>query len=160
MLERLGDLEVSVRLYDPYVSKAQARLLGAELVSLDELMSTSDIVSLHPPLNETTQGMIDARHLSLMKDGATLINTSRGLVVDQDALVRELSSGRIDAILDVTHPDVLPADHPLYDLSNVFLTPHISGSMGPEIGRMGEHVASELSRIVHGQPLAFPETAA
>lgn len=157
VIERLGDIDVSVKLFDPYVSPAQARRLGAELVSLDTLMSTSDIVSLHPPLNETTQGMIGARHLALMKDGATLINTSRGLVLDQDALVRELTSGRIDAILDVTHPEVLPADHPLYSLPNVFLTPHISGSMGPEIGRMGEHVASELSRIVRGQPLAFPE---
>lgn len=159
VMERLGDIEVSIKLFDPYVDAAGAMRLGAELVSLDDLMATSDIVSLHQPLNAQTQGMITARHLSLMKDGATLINTARGLVVDQDALVKELSTGRIDAILDVTHPEVLPADHPLYDLPNVFLTPHISGSMGPEIGRMGAHIASELSRIVRGQPLAFPEIA-
>ncbi len=157
VMERLGDIEVSVKLFDPYVDPAEAKRLGAELVSLDELMASSDIVSLHPPLNAATQGMITARHLSLMRGGATLINTSRGMIVDQDALVGELSSGRINAILDVTHPEVLPPDHPLYDLPNVFLTPHISGSMGPEIGRMGAHIASELSRIVHGQPLAFPE---
>ncbi|UYN98949.1 MAG: hydroxyacid dehydrogenase [Devosia sp.] len=159
VMERLGDIEVSIKLYDPHVSSAEAARLGAELVSLDTLMASSDIVSLHPPLNETTQGMIGAGQLALMRDGATLINTARGLIVDQDALVAELARGRIEAILDVTHPEVLPKDHPLYDMPNVFLTPHISGSMGPEISRMGAHVASELSRIVNGQPLAFPETA-
>jgi len=157
VIERLGDIDVSVKLYDPYVSATEARRIGAELVSLDDLMATSDIVSLHPPLTAATQGLITARHLSLMRDGAMLINTARGLIVDQDALIAELSTGRIDAILDVTHPEVLPPDHPLYELPNVFLTPHISGSMGPEIARMGSHVASELSRIVAGQPLAFPE---
>lgn len=157
VMERLGDIEVTIKLFDPHVASAEAMRLGAELVSLEELMATSDIVSLHPPLNETTQGMVAAHHLALMKDGATLINTARGQIVDQDALVAELSTRRIDAILDVTYPEVLPGSHPLYDLPNVFLTPHISGSMGTEIGRMGAHVASELSRIVSGQPLAFPE---
>lgn len=160
VMERLGDIEVSVKLFDPYIDLTEAKRLGAELVSLDALMATSDIVSLHPPLNAATEGMITAGHLSLLRDGATLINTSRGAIVDQDALVAELSTGRIDAILDVTHPEVLPPDHPLYELPNVFLTPHISGSMGPEIGRMGAHIASELSRIVAGEPLAFPELVA
>lgn len=159
VMERLGDIEVTIKLFDPYIRPAEASRLGAELVSLEELMATSDIVSLHPPLNETTLGMIGARHLALMKEGATLINTSRGQIVDQHALVAVLSTGRIDAILDVTDPEVLPGDHPLHHLPNVFLTPHISGSMGPEIGRMGVHVAGELGRIVLGKPLAFPENA-
>ena len=158
VIERLGGLDVSVQLYDPFVTPADAMRLGARLVSLDELMATSDIVTLHPPLTAATVGMITARHLGLLRDGATLINTSRGLIVDQDAIILELRSGRIEAILDVTHPEVLPADNELHTLPNVFLTPHISGSMGPEIRRMGEHVASELNRIVLGQPLAFPET--
>lgn len=157
VMERLGDIEVSVKLYDPHVDAAVARRLGALLVSLDELMGSSDIVTLHPPLNPQTAGMITARHLALLRDGATLINTSRGAVVDQAALVAELQTGRIDAILDVTDPDVLPPGHPLYDLPNVVLTPHISGSMGTEIGRLGSHIASELNRITLGQPLAFPE---
>nr|WP_295883072.1 hydroxyacid dehydrogenase [uncultured Devosia sp.] len=159
VMERLGDIEVSVKLFDPHVDAAMATRLGAQLVPLDELMATSDIVTLHPPLNAETEGMITARHLAQMRDGATLINTSRGLIIDQDALVSELKTGRIHAILDVTHPEVLPADHPLYDLPNAFLTPHISGSMGTEIERIGAHVASELNRIVLGQPLAFPEMA-
>lgn len=159
VLERLGDLEVDVLLHDPYVEPGEAKRLGARLVGLDELMSTSHVVSLHPPLNAQTQGMITARHLALMPDGATLINTARGLVVDQEALLMQLRCGRIDAVLDVTEPDVLPAGHELYSLPNVFLTPHISGSMGAEIGRMGAHVAGELGRIVRGQPLAMPERA-
>lgn len=157
VMERLGDLDVSIKLFDPYIAPAEAARLGAERVSLDELMATSDVVSLHPPLTAETDGMITARHLALMRDGAMLINTARGRIVDQDALVAELTCGRIDAILDVTDPEVLPADHPLYTLPNVFLTPHISGSMGSEIARMGEHVASELDRVMRGKPLAFPE---
>lgn len=157
VIERLGGLSVAIQLYDPFITPADARRLGARLVTLDELMASSDIVSLHPPLNDATAGMITARHLGLMRDGATLINTSRGAIVDQDALIVELRSGRIEAILDVTHPEVLPEDSELHTLPNVFLTPHISGSMGTEIRRMGEHIASELNRIVEGQPLAFPE---
>lgn len=157
VIERLAGLDVSVQLYDPFIAPVDANRLGVRLASLDELMATSDIVTLHPPLTPATAGMITPRHLGLMRDGATLINTARGLIVDQDALILELRSGRIEAILDVTHPEVLPDDSELHTLPNVFLTPHISGSMGPEIRRMGEHVASELNRIVLGQPLAFPE---
>lgn len=157
VMERLSGMDVSVQLYDPFVTPTEAARLGARLVSLDELMATSDIVTLHPPLNAATVGMITGRHIALMRDGATLINTSRGLIVDQEALTLELRDGRIEAILDVTHPEVLRPDDELYTLPNVFLTPHISGSMGTEIRRMGEHVASELNRIVLGRPLAFPE---
>jgi phosphoglycerate dehydrogenase-like enzyme len=86
-----------------------------------------------------------------------LINTSRGAVVDQDALVDELRSGRFDAVIDVTHPEVLDPDHVLYDLPNVFLTPHIAGSMGLELRRMGHQIGAELARIVRGEPLAHSE---
>ena len=157
VIERLGLMDLDLQVYDPYLTHGDAVRLGVRPVSLDELMATSDVVSLHPPLNPSTAGMITARHLRLMRDGATLINTSRGGIVDQDALVDELRTGRIEAILDVTHPEVLASDSDLYDLPNVFLTPHISGSMGTEIGRLGEHVAAELERISLGQPLAFPE---
>lgn len=157
VIERLGDLDVGVLVYDPFLAPAEAARLGARLVELDELMTSSDVVTVHPPLNSSTVGLIGATELGAMRDGATLINTSRGLIVDQDALLAELRTGRIEAILDVTHPEVLPADDDLYRLPNVFLTPHIAGSMGAEIRRMGRHVGSELERITRGQPLAFPE---
>ncbi|MFF9563898.1 hydroxyacid dehydrogenase [Leifsonia sp. NPDC014704] len=157
VIERLGDIEVDVVVSDPYLAADEAARLGVKLVDLDELMAISDVVTLHPPLNPSTTGMIGAEQLALMKNGATLINTSRGLIVDQDALLAELRTGRLEAILDVTYPEVLPRNNELYSMPNVFLTPHIAGSMGSEIRRMGNHVASELERIVQGQPLAFPE---
>lgn len=157
VIERLGAIDVDIVVFDPYLSQDDAAALGVRLVELHELMAESDVVTLHPPLNDSTTGMIGAAELAAMKDGATLINTSRGLIVDQDALVEHLRTGRIEAILDVTHPEVLPRNDELYTMPNVFLTPHIAGSMGEEIRRMGEHVAAELERIVLGEPLAFPE---
>jgi phosphoglycerate dehydrogenase-like enzyme len=157
VIERLGGHDLRVQVYDPYLTDGEARALGAQWAGLDELMRTSDIVTLHPPLNPSTEGMINAELLAALPDGATLINTSRGAIIDQDALLKELRTGRIEAILDVTTPEVLPRDSELYTLPNVFLTPHISGSMGTEIRRLGDHVATELERIVLGKPLAFPE---
>ncbi|GAB3610952.1 hydroxyacid dehydrogenase [Humibacter ginsengiterrae] len=157
VIERLRSLDLHVQVYDPFLTDTEARRLGVRRVDLDELMLTSDIVTLHPPLNPSTEGMIDAALLGSLPDGSTLINTSRGGIVDQDALVAELRTGRIEAILDVTTPEVLPPDHELYTMPNVFLTPHISGSMGTEIRRLGDHVATELERIVNELPLAFPE---
>lgn len=157
VIERLRGMDLHVQVYDPFLGDEEAARLGVHRTELDDLMSTSDIVTLHAPLNESTAGMITAELLALLPDGATLINTSRGAIVDQDALIRELRTGRIEAILDVTVPEVLPHDSELHALPNVFLTPHISGSMGTEIRRLGEHVATELERIVLGQPLAFPE---
>ena len=96
----------------------------AESVALDELLAEADIVSLHVPLTNETHGLIDARRLALMRDGACLVNTARGAIVDEEALVRELVSGRLRAGLDVfaTEPSV-PSE--LLDLPNVVLTPHI-----------------------------------
>ncbi|HVX09124.1 hydroxyacid dehydrogenase [Humibacter sp.] len=157
VIERLRDHDLRVQVYDPYLSSAEAQRLDVRRVELDELMRTSDVVTLHPPLNASTKRMINAGLLAQLRDGSTLINTSRGDVVDQAALLTQLRTGRISAILDVTSPEVLPRDHELYTLPNVFLTPHISGSMGTEIRRLGDHVATELERIALGRPLAFPE---
>ena len=117
-------------------------------------MSGSDLVSVHVPVTAETAGMIGAAELSLLRDGGTLINTARGEILDQAALESELLSGRINAILDVTVPEVLPPDHVFYGLPNVFLTPHIAGSMGTELLRMGDHVVAELERYVAGVPFA------
>lgn len=93
-------------------------------VALDDLLAEADVVSLHVPLTEETQGLIDARRLGLMRDGACLVNTARGAIVDDEALVRELVSGRLRAGLDVfAHEPSVPRE--LLDLPNVVLTPHI-----------------------------------
>lgn len=157
VLERLAAFDLRVLLYDPYVSPEEAQALGAASVPLEQLMAESDVVTLHPPLNAHTSGMISRAHLAMMRDGATLLNTSRGLILDQDALIEELASGRLNGIIDVTSPEVLDPDNPLYDLPNVFLTPHIAGSMGHELRRMGDQIAAELGRVARGEPLAFPE---
>ena len=94
VMERLGSFDLDVQLYDPFIAPTDATRLGARLVPLDELMATSDVVTLHPPLNSSTTGMVNARHLALLRDGATLINTSRGPIIDQDALVQELAHRR------------------------------------------------------------------
>ena len=128
--------------------------LGAEKVELDELLRRSDVVSLHAPSLPETQHLLDARRLALLRDGAILINTARGALVDGDALAAELVAGRIDAVIDTTDPEILPADSPLYELPNVFLTPHIAGAMGTETQRMADLALDEIERLAKGEPLA------
>ncbi|UIX29217.1 hydroxyacid dehydrogenase [Streptomyces sp. GQFP] len=154
LLELLRPLDLSVTLYDPYVDAAEAAALGAVPLSLDELIRTSDIVSLHAPDIPETYRMLDRARLALIPDGGVLINTSRGALVDPEALTDELVSGRISAVLDVTEPEPLPAESPLYRLPNVFLTPHIAGSLGNELQRLGRTVVDELERLAEGhQPV-------
>jgi phosphoglycerate dehydrogenase-like enzyme len=99
--------------------------------------------------------MIGRRELALMPDGAVLINTARGALVDHDALVTELRTGRLTAILDVTDPEPLPADSPLYDLPGAFVTPHLAGSQGNELARLGLTVAQEAERLLAGEKPAY-----
>jgi phosphoglycerate dehydrogenase-like enzyme len=89
----------------------------------------------------------------MLPDHATLINTARGSLVDQDALAAECRSGRLFAILDVTEPEPLPADSPLRGVRNVMVTPHLAGSMGSEILRLTDFTLGELARLVAGEPL-------
>jgi phosphoglycerate dehydrogenase-like enzyme len=156
----LRPLDVEVLLADPTISADAAAELGATLVELDELMQRSEIVSMHAPNIPATRHMIDARRLALMRDGATLINTSRGALLDHDALIAETAGGRLWAILDVTDPEPLPADSPLWDMPNVVLTPHIAGSVGGEIYRMGADAVAEIARLASGLPLAHGITEA
>jgi phosphoglycerate dehydrogenase-like enzyme len=154
VLELLRPFELSVSLYDPYVDDTEAAALGAVSLPLDELLRRSDIVSVHAPDIPETHRMLSRARLALIPDGGVLINTSRGALVDPDALAEELVCGRIGAVLDVTEPEPLPADSPLYGLPNVFLTPHIAGSLGNELGRLGGTVVTELERLAAGLPPA------
>ncbi len=132
---------------------------GAVKVELDRLMRESRVVSLHAPLNEQTRGMIGAGQLALMGDGAVLVNTARGLLIDQDALAAECAAGRLRAALDVTHPEPLPSDHPLWRMDHVILSPHCAGPAPrrrPDFGRM---VATDLEAFLTGKPLAGLVTA-
>ncbi|WP_197683328.1 hydroxyacid dehydrogenase [Jiangella alkaliphila] len=154
---RVADLlrpfDLDVLAADPYATPELAMSLGVTLTDLDDLVRRSDVVSLHAPSLPSTRHLIDARRLSVMRDGATLINTARGALVDTDALTKELVAGRLHAVLDVTDPEPLPADSPLYDLPNVQLTPHLAGSTGTELFRMGGLVVAEIARYLDGAPL-------
>jgi len=154
LLELLRPFDFEVLLYDPYVDSGEAARLGARLLSLEELLTRSHIVSLHAPDIPETHHMLDRARLALIPDGGVLINTSRGALVDHAALTDEVVSGRLSAVLDVTDPEPLPAGSPLYTLPNVILTPHIAGSLGNELRRLGETVASEAERLAEGLPLA------
>ncbi|MGI5402356.1 hydroxyacid dehydrogenase [Streptomyces sp. CA-135486] len=160
VIELLRPFDFEVLLYDPYVTPADAAGLGAVLTGLDELCSRSHIVTVHAPQLATTRHMIDGRRLALMPDGGTLINTSRGSLIDGEALLPELTSGRLHAVLDVTDPEVPPADSPLYSLPNVLLTPHIAGSLGNELHRMADRTLDELERYAKGLPFMDPVLAA
>lgn len=160
LLALLKPFDLTVLVCDPYLSDEEARTLGVEKVTLPELMACSDVVSLHAPSLPETVGMIGRTELAAMRDGATLINTARGALVDHAALTQELVSGRLDAVLDVTEPEPLPPDSPLFGLPNVVLTPHIAGAAGYETRRMAELLADEIERFVAGEPLLHAVTAA
>lgn len=153
VLKLLRPFAFDVLVADPTITDDDARSLGAELVGLEELLRRSDIVTLHVPVTPETTGMIGGAELALLRPGATLINTSRGAVVDQDVLVEVLRAGRIQAVLDVTEPDPLPAGHPLYTLPGVVLTPHMAGAVGREIARLGAFIVAEIERLVRDEAL-------
>jgi len=153
VIDYLKPFDIRVLLNDPYVTPLAARELGATKVGLSELLSASDVVSLHAPLLKDTQHLIGARELSLMGDNSTLINTARGGIIDQDALLAELTKGRLFAVLDTTDPQILPADSPFYELPNVFLTPHIAGSLGEETQRLTDFIVAEVERFSTGRAL-------
>ncbi|HZB36278.1 MAG TPA: D-glycerate dehydrogenase [Gaiellaceae bacterium] len=119
--------------------------------SLEELLAESDVVSLHVPLTDATRGLIDARRLALMRDGTALINTSRGQIVDEPALVAELASGRLQAGLDVfaAEPNVPPA---LFELPNVVMTPHLGTATQTTRGAMTRVLVDNLLAVEAGQP--------
>ncbi|WP_405486124.1 hydroxyacid dehydrogenase [Streptomyces sp. NBC_00096] len=156
VLELLRPFDLRVLVHDPYADPAELADLGAEAVPLDELLSRSDVVSLHAPELPQTRRLLDASRLALMPDGATLVNTARGSLVDTAALTAELLSGRLCAVLDHTEPEVLPAVSPLYNLPNVLLTPHVAGSLGGELDRLAVTAVEELERYARGLAFRHP----
>lgn len=116
-----------------------------------DLLGSHDAVVLMVPLTPATEGMVDAGFLSRMRDGAVLVNAARGKVVDTDALVTELASGRLRAALDVTEPEPPPADHPLWTVPNLLLTPHVAASVDGYERRAYAVVAEEIARFAAGE---------
>jgi len=148
------DLQLGVA--DPYLSRAEADRLGVELMELDALCEWCDVLSLHAPLVDATRNLLGAPQLALLRDQATIINTARGALIEPEALLDHLQSGRLSAILDVTDPEPLPKDHPLRRLPNVVLTPHLAGAEGQELWRLADCAIDEVERFVTGMPPRYP----
>lgn len=145
---RLEPFEVSI------TRVARSRRDGVHGVAdLPGLLPDHDVVVLVVPLTDETRGMVDARFLAAMPDGALLVNVARGPVVDTDALLDELRSGRLHAALDVTDPEPPPPDHPLWQTPNLLLTPHVAGGTYGWVRRAYRLVEEQLRRYLAGEPL-------
>jgi phosphoglycerate dehydrogenase-like enzyme len=144
--------EVRILVYDPYLGEEQAQELGVRKVELEELLRASDVVSLHAPLTEESRGMIGARELGLMKDGAVLVNTARGGLVDHDALYDEAAGGRIGACLDVYFGEGCDdaASSRFRGLPNVLITPGIAGPTSQVLRQMGTAVVQDIETFFRG----------
>jgi phosphoglycerate dehydrogenase-like enzyme len=149
----LRNFEVTIMVYDPIMTDAQATELGVIKAELAQVLATSDVVSIHAPSIPETYKMFDRDRLALMKDDAILINTARGSIVDEDALVEELRKGRLFACLDVTDPEPPAPDHPFRGLPNCILTPHIAGAVNNGIKRIGQFAIDEVKRVLAGENL-------
>jgi phosphoglycerate dehydrogenase-like enzyme len=125
----------------------------AGMAELPTLLTNADIVILAVPLTDETRRLVDDSFLTRMKDGALLVNVARGGVVDTDALVRHVSIGRIRAALDVTDPEPLPADHPLWRIPGVLISPHVGGNSSAFLPRARRLVAGQLRRWAAGEPV-------
>lgn len=145
--------EAVILVADPYADPDAVAAAGATLTCLDEMLPVVDILTIHAPQLPSTRHMIAEPQLRALPDHCTVINTARGSLVDTAALERECATGRLNAILDVTDPEPLPASSPLYDLPNVMLTPHVAGSLGAETRRMTDAALDELERFAAARPL-------
>lgn len=146
LLELLRPFDLHTLLYDPTLGSADG--LEAELVELPELMARSDVVTIHAPALPETHHLVGAEEIGLMRPGATLINTARPSLVDQDALTKAVARGRVYAVLDVIEPD-----DALFTLPGALLTPHVAGSVGTELHRLAAGAVAEVAGIAAGRPL-------
>jgi phosphoglycerate dehydrogenase-like enzyme len=158
--ELLKPFDVHVIAYEPYARSGMAQSLGVELVSLEECFRRGDVVSLHAPNLPATKKMITGALLRQMKPGATFINTARAAIVDNEAMFEVLRERPdLTALIDVADPtEPPPAGSPYYELPNLILTPHIAGSGGQELARMGDYVIDECARLLRGEPLQWAVT--
>lgn len=155
----LKNFDLHVIAYDPFLSTEMADEFGVEMVGLDAIFERADVVSLHTPWLPETEGMIHGDLMRKMKPHSTLINSARGAILRESDLYKVFSERPdLTAILDVTHPEPPLADSPLLYLKNVMLTPHIAGSVGGEIARMGDWMVDELFHYLAGEPLKHQVT--
>ena len=150
----LKAMDMRVVIYDPYLPPSVAEAEGVKMLSLDDLLRTSDFVSLHCKVTEETKNMFGAREFSLMKPTAVFINTARGIIVQQRALIEALEQKKIGgAVLDVFWQEPLPANHPLLKMDNVVFTPHIAGSSTDVTTHHSIMIVEDVERFINGKSL-------
>lgn len=157
--ERLKSYKLNVYAYDPYLSDERAEKLGVKKESLEFIFKNCQTISNHIANIPATVGMLDYNLFFLMKENATFINTGRGVQVKEADLIKALKEyPHRSAVLDVTFPEPPENDSEFYSLKNVFLTPHIAGSMGRERERMGDYAVSEALKYLKNEPLSYEVT--
>ena len=161
LAERVSGFGMTLLAYDPYLDSEAVARHGAEKVELDELLSRADFLSVHCPLTDETRHLLSAREFGLMKEGVFLVNTSRGPVIDEGALVGALRSGKVFAAgLDVFEEEPLPLDSPLREFDNVILTPHVGANSEESVAdlyRTGIQATLDVYRGLWPQAVVNPE---
>jgi phosphoglycerate dehydrogenase-like enzyme len=147
-----------ILVFDPFLTAHRALDLGVETVELDELFARSDLVAIHAPSTPQTHRMIGAHQLALLPDGAIVINTARSWVINENALLAEILSGRLRAGLDVFDTEPLAADSPFYDRPNVIVSPHRGGATQQTRHLQGTVAIDEIERFLLSQPLQHAVT--
>ena len=157
---KAGAFGLKVLTYDPYVDVNAAAALGAQPVSFDNLLARSDFISVHAPLQPATRGLMNAKAFAKMKKGACLINTARGPLVDEQALVAALDSGHLGgAALDVVTIEPPAKDSPLLGRDNVILTPHTAFYSVEALEELQTKCASDVARVLSGEKAVYPISA-
>jgi len=154
LIPLLAPFRCDIAAYDPYAGPALAEKLGVRLAPLEEVMS-QPVVSVHLPQLPATKGILTKELLARIPDGGLFVNSSRASVLDEDALVAELVSGRIRAALDVFNVEPLPLDHPLRKLPNVLLTPHVAGATVQSYQALMRCVVEDIINAIEGRPTRY-----
>lgn len=149
--KRAQGFEVDLLGFDPYVDSETMAEYDADKVDLDELLTESDIISVHVPVTDSTRGLLGPGEFARMKDSAFFINNARGAIIDQEALLEELQTGGLrGAALDVYDQEPIPEDHPLLELDNVVTTPHLGGATEEVISRHSAMIRDDLLALFAG----------
>lgn len=160
IIDLLRKIDLKVYVYDTYIGPKEANELGVEYASLDYIFKECQTVSNHLPNKANNKKILNYNYFSKMKDNGTFINTGRGAQVDLDGLIRAMKEKPSrTALLDVTDPDEpLPSKHDLWQVNNIFVSPHRAGSMVHEVRRMGDYMKEEYSRYCHNEKLVYELT--
>lgn len=153
LVRMLKPFRVKIKVYSGHISDEELKLYGMERASLEEIFSTCDVISIHSALNEKTRHMINKELLQKIRSGALLVNTSRGAVIDEEALTEEMKKNRFTAVLDVYEHEPLPLNHPLRTLPNVYPIPHMGGPTYDRRRFVTLALIEDMKNMINGKPL-------